>query len=142
MFRDFAVVAFALASLCVVGCKKAPPAGVAAEVNGQPITTAELEKIYASQAAQQPPSSNADIITAQKLELLGTIITSEILQQRAEKLGLTAVDADVDTDFNQKKAPYTKEDFDKLLSERHMSEANLRKQSRRDLTINKLITKE
>jgi len=142
MLRHFAAVAAAVAAMSLGACKKAPPAGIAAEVNGHAITMAELEKIYATQAAQQPPTANPDLITAQKLDLLGTLITSEIMWQRAEKLGLTAVDADVDADFASKKAPYTKEEFDKLLADRHMSADDLRTQIRRDLTINKLINKE
>jgi len=142
MSRYFAVFAAVLAAFSLVSCKKSPPAGVAAEVNGHAITTAELEKIYASQAAQQPPTSNADVIMQQKLDLLTSLITSEIMLQKAEKLGLTAVDSDVDTDFNSKKAPYTKEEFEKLLADRHMTAADLRAQIRRDLTISKLINKE
>jgi len=142
MFRNLAVFGVSLAVFALGACKKAPPSGIAAEVNGQAITTAELEKIYSSQAAQQPSTSNEDVIMAQKLELLDTLINSQIMLQRAEKLGLTAVDADVDTDFNNKKAPYTKEEFDKLLADRHMTTDDLRTQIRHDLTINKLINKE
>jgi peptidyl-prolyl cis-trans isomerase SurA len=142
MSRYSAVLVAALAALSLASCKKSPPAGVAAEVNGHAITTAELEKIYASQAAQQPPTSNADVILSQKLDLLSSLITSEIMLQKAEKLGLTAVDADVDSDFNSKKAPYTKEEFEKLLADRHLTAADLRTQIRRDLTISKLINKE
>ena len=54
---------------------------------------------------------------SQKLELLNSMITSEIMRQRAEKLGLTAVDADVETEFNKMRAPYTKEEFDKQLAD-------------------------
>ena len=142
MLRKSAVFAAALAAFSLVSCKKSPPAGVAAEVNGHAITTAELEKIYSMQAAQQPATSNADVIMAQKLDLLGSLINNEIMLQKAEKLGLTAVDADVDTDFNNKKAPYTKEEFEKLMADRHMTAADLRTQIRRDLTITKLINKE
>jgi peptidyl-prolyl cis-trans isomerase SurA len=142
MSRYFAVFVAALAAFSLASCKKSPPAGVAAEVNGHAITTAELEKIYATQAAQQPSTSNPDVIMAQKLDLLGSLVTSEIMLQKAEKLGLTAVDADVDTDFNNKKAPYTKEEFEKLLADRHMTASDLRAQIRRDLTITKLMNKE
>jgi len=142
MFRDFTVFAAAFAALALGACKKAPPTGIAADVNGHAITMAELEKIYSMQAAQQPPTSNPDIIMAQKLDLLGTMINSEIMMQRAERLGLTAVDADVEADFNNKKAPYTKEEFEKLLADKHMSAEDLKKELRLDLTINKLINKE
>jgi len=62
--------------------------------------------------------------------------------QRAEKLGLTAVDADVEAEFNKMKSPYTKEDFDKQLAAKHLSVDDLKGQIRRDLTVNKLINKE
>lgn len=142
MSRYVAVLVAALSALSLGSCKKSVPAGLAALVNGHAITTAELEKIYATQAAQPPPTSNPDVIMAQKLDLLGSLITSEIMLQKAEALGLTAVDADVDTDFNSKKAPYTKEEFEKLLKDRHLTATDLRGQIRRDLTINKLINKE
>ena len=58
---------------------------------------------------------------AQKLELLGSLINSEIMLQRAEKLGLLAADADVEAEFNEMKAPYTKEEFDKQLRDRNMT---------------------
>jgi peptidyl-prolyl cis-trans isomerase SurA len=62
--------------------------------------------------------------------------------QQAEKLGLTATDADIDTEVNKSRAPYTKDEFDKKLAERHMTMEDLRAQLRRELTINKLINRE
>ena len=50
-----------------------------------------------------------------KLETLRALIDNEILLQRAEKAGLIAVDADVEAKFNQLRAPYTEEDFQKQL---------------------------
>jgi peptidyl-prolyl cis-trans isomerase SurA len=74
--------------------------------------------------------------------MLGNLITNEIMLQRAERLGLTAVDADIDTEFNKLKAPYTKEEFEKKLEERHMTADDLKAQIRRELTVSKLINKE
>jgi peptidyl-prolyl cis-trans isomerase SurA len=138
---NYAVGAVA-AVLALAGCKSSkPPAGVAAEVNGHAITFSELEKTFQTQ--QQPSEgSNEDQVMSNKLELLNSLITSEIMLQRAEKAGLTAVDADVDTEFNKMKAPFTKEEFDRKLSERHMSADDLKAQLRRDLTVNKLVNKE
>src|SRR5262249_29961847 len=124
------------------GCSQKPPANVAAKVNNRAITFAELEKVYQSQFPQTTEGSSEDQITSQKLELLGSLINSEIMLQRAEKLGLMAVDADVDTEFNKMKAPYTKEEFDKQLAARKMTVDDLKSQLRRDLTIQKLINKE
>jgi peptidyl-prolyl cis-trans isomerase SurA len=142
MFRPFVLFVAVLAALASVSCKHTPPANVAAEVNGQPITDAELNKIYATQYPQNVERSNEDQVMSNKLEVLNSMITSEIMRQRAEKLGLTAVDADVETELNKMKAPYTKEEFDKQLAARHMTVDDLRAQVRRDLTVNKLINKE
>jgi peptidyl-prolyl cis-trans isomerase SurA len=142
MFRPFVLFLAVLAALASVSCKHTPPADVAAEVNGQSITDRELDKIYQTQYPQNVERSNEDQMMSNKLEVLNSMITSEIMRQRAEKLGLTAVDADVDAELNKMKSPYTKEEFDKQLAARHMTMDDLRGQVRRDLTVNKLINKE
>lgn len=131
-----------LGAVSLTCCKKSPPANVAAEVNNRAITYAELEKTYQSQYPQAPEGSSEDQVTSQKLDLLSNLITNEIMLQRAEKLGLMAVDADVDTEINKMKAPYTKEEFERQLAARKMTIEDLRSQLRRDLTIQKLINKE
>jgi peptidyl-prolyl cis-trans isomerase SurA len=138
-YRVFALTVLATAALG--SCKRAAPANVAAEVNNHPITYAELEKTYQSQPQTQEGSSE-DQVMSDKLNVLSNLITSEILLERAEKLGLMAVDADVETEFNKMKAPYTKEEFEKQLAARKMTVDDLKSQLRRDLTIQKLINKE
>src|SRR5438477_12228341 len=108
MFRTSC--AGAVLALCILapGCKKSPPADVAATVNNRVITYAELDKLYQSQGPAPAEASSADQVTAQKLELLRSLIDSEIMLQRAEKQGLLAGDADVETKLNELRAPYTK----------------------------------
>jgi peptidyl-prolyl cis-trans isomerase SurA len=142
MKRKLVFLAAVLAALPGMSCKHAPPAGVAAEVNNHAITYAELDKTYQSQFSQPVEGSSEDQVMTQKLEVLSSLITNEIMLQRAEKLGLTAVDADVTTEFNKMKAPYTKEEFERQLTERKMTVDDLKSQIRRDLTVNKLINKE
>jgi peptidyl-prolyl cis-trans isomerase SurA len=142
MNRHIVVFLAGLAALCQLSCKHKVPAGVAAEVNGYAITTAYLDKIYQSQYPEPIAQSNDDQVLATRLDLLGRLITNEIMWQRAEKLGITATDADVDTEVNKSRAPYTKDEFDKKLGERHMTMDDLRTQVRRDLTITKLINHE
>ena len=141
MQRQF-VLLTAIAVLTCASCKHTPPANVAAEVNGHAITNDELNKIYQSQYPQTVERSNEDQVLSNKLEVLNSMITNEIMLQRAEKLGLTAVDADVEAEFNKMKAPYTKEEFEKQVAARHMTVEDLRAQIRRELTVNKLINKE
>ena len=101
MPRNIFVVLCAVATaVFVAGCAKAPPANVAATVNGRPVTYAELEKQF---QVQFPPSgggsagqgsssapTNDDQVQFQKLEILRSLIDSEIMLQRAEKSNLLA----------------------------------------------------
>ncbi len=125
------------------GCKKSPPANVAATVNNRVITHADLDKQYTIQF-QSEPGANAseDLVVSQKLEVLRTLIDNEIMLQRAEKLGLMAVDADVESKFNELKALSTQEEFQKQLAARKMTVEELKAQLRRDLSIQKLFNKE
>jgi len=142
MKRLLVFVAAVFAAFFQLSCKKAPPANVAAMVNNHAITNAELDKVYDSQYPQPAEGSNEDQVLIQKLEVLSNLINNEILLQQSTKLGLMAVDADVETELNKMKAPYTKEEFEKQLESRKMSIDDLKSQLRRDLTIQKLINKE
>jgi len=124
------------------GCNRAAPANVAATVNGRAITYAELDKQYQSQFAAPGERASDDQVEIQRLEVLRTLIDSEIMLQRAEKMGLMAVDADVEAKFNELKAPYTQEEFQKQLNARKMTVEDLKVQLRRDLSVQKLFNKE
>lgn len=124
------------------GCKRASQANVAAEVNSRPVTHADLEKQVKIQFPTMAPEANEDLIANQKLDVLRSMIDNEIMLQRAEKLGLMAVDADVDAKFNELKAPYTQEEFQKQLDARKITAQELKLQVRRDLSIQKLLNKE
>jgi len=126
----------------VAGCHKGAPAGVAATVNNHSITFADLEKNYKMQPMANPEGISADEIQIQKLDLLGKMIEAEIMLQRAEKLGLLVTDADVEAKFNELKAPYTVEEFNKQLTSRNMTVGDLKTQLRKDLSIQKLLNKE
>jgi peptidyl-prolyl cis-trans isomerase SurA len=128
--------------LLPTGCKRSQSANVAATVNNRVITYAELDKNFQSQFTSASDASSEDQVMIQKLELLRNLIDNEIMLQRAEKMGLMAVDADVETKFNELKAPYTKEEFEKQLQNRKMTVDDLKSQLRRDLSIQKLFNKE
>ncbi len=128
--------------LAASGCKRSPSAGVAALVNNRAITYSELEKNQQFQMLATSDRSSEDQINIQKLEILRTLIDNEILLQRAEKLGLMAVEADVDAKFNEFRAPYTQEEFQRQLQNRKMTAEDLKTQLRRELSIQKLINKE
>jgi peptidyl-prolyl cis-trans isomerase SurA len=136
------VLAVSLGSLVLAGCKKTPPANVAATVNGRPITYADVDKQLELQFAGAQDRPTGDELNIRKLEMLRTLVDGEIMLQRAEKLSLMATDADVDAKVNELKAPYTKEEFQRQLDMRKMSLDDLRLQVRRQLSVDKLMNKE
>jgi peptidyl-prolyl cis-trans isomerase SurA len=131
-----------LAAIVMSSCNRSAPANVAAMVNGRAITYADLEKQYQSQFATPNYKESDDQIQIQKLEVLRTLIDGEVMLQRAEKQGLMATDADVEAKYNELKAPYTQEEFQKQLNARKLTTEDLKAQLRRDLSVNKLFNKE
>lgn len=126
----------------VAGCHRSPSADVVATVNGKEILRSELERNYKIQLGdnpQKPSEQEADIL---RLNVLQKMIQSEILQQRAAKLNLTASDEDVNAKLTEIKAPYTEEQFSNLLKQRNMTLDDLKRDIRRQLTETKLINKE
>ena len=134
--------ALGLLGVALTSCKTSVSSDVAATVNGRPITYPDLERQMATQGPDTLGSQTGDQALEYKLETLRALIDNEILLQRAEKAGLIAVDADVEAKFNQLRAPYTQEDFQKQLKVRQMSEADFKAQLRKDLSIEKLFNKE
>jgi peptidyl-prolyl cis-trans isomerase SurA len=124
------------------GCKKSVPPNVAATVNGRAVTHAELDKQFGRSFPSQPESMSPDQVQFQKLELLRVMIDEEIMLQRAEKLGLIATDAEVDAKFNEIRAPYTQEEFQKQLDAQKLTVEELKSKLRRDLSVEKLVNKE
>lgn len=124
------------------GCKRTPPATVAATVNSRPITYSDIDRQFQFQFAGGQDRPPDDQTTIQRLEILRSLVDNEVMLQRAEKLGLMATDADVEQKFNELKSPYTQEEFQKQLNARKMSVEDLRAQVRKDLSVAKLFNKE
>jgi peptidyl-prolyl cis-trans isomerase SurA len=123
-------------------CKKAHDRNLAAVVNGYKITYDELGKYYRSQTQGSAEKPDEEQVTLMKLNLLRELIDNQIMLQRAERLGLMAVDSDVDAKLTELKAPYTQEEFEKQLKSRGMTVDEMRNELRRTLSIQKLFNKE
>src|SRR5271156_4751569 len=131
-----------LLSLSLTACKRATSDNVAATVNDRTITYGDLDKQFQAQFTASAERPSDDQMVIQKLEVLRTLIDNEIMLQRAEKLGLMATDADVESRFAELKAPYTQEEFQRQLSSRKMSADDMKAQLKRDLSMTKLLNKE
>lgn len=134
-----------LLAFCAVlaGCRaSAHGADVMAKVNGHYITRSEVDKYYENQSANSPQKPTGEQADSLRLNILKQLIDQEIMMQRAEKLGLLATDEEVDRKLNELKAPYTQEQFTQKLKDSHMSLDDLRRDLRRNLTIDKVLNKE
>ncbi|WP_238324662.1 SurA N-terminal domain-containing protein [Pseudacidobacterium ailaaui] len=139
------MAAVGIASLAIAaawGCHRAHGPDVVATVNGKPIMRAEVEQLYQNNlgdSQQQPSKEQADIV---RLNIIRQLIDEEILMQRAAKLNLTATDEEVDNQLNELKAPFTQEEFNRRLAEKHLTLEDLKRQIRRSKTEDKLLNKE
>lgn len=138
----FVLTAVSCLLIVAPACRRTTSPDVAATVNTRALTFKDLEKQYKRQFPNQPEGTPQDQIQMQKLELLRVMIDEEIMLQRAEKLGLIATDAEVDARYNEIRAPYTQEEFQKQLDARQMTLEELRTQLRRDMSVEKLFNKE
>jgi peptidyl-prolyl cis-trans isomerase SurA len=135
------VSAFLLVGLSA--CSRNSSGGdVMASINGRKIYRSEVDKYYANQTAgsdQQPAGEQA---VSLRLSILNELIETEILMQRAEKLGLLATDEEVDRKLNEIKSPYTAEEFNKRLQDKNLSLDDFKRDLRRSLTRDKVLNKE
>lgn len=115
---------------------------VMAKVNSYKILRSEVDKTYNAQIAGSPQKPSLTEEEALRLNVLDQIIYNQLQLQKAEKLGIVATDDEVESKFNQAKAPYSQEQFQKLLKDRSFSEDDYKLEIRRNLTIDKLLNKE
>ncbi len=136
-------VLLSLAALFVVAsCEKPISSDVAATVNGRSISYTSLDRAIAIQFPASNQKVTLDQTVQLRLEVLRVLIDQEVMMQRAEKEGLLASDSDVEAKFNEYKAPHTKEELEKEFEKRKMTEADFKAELRRQLSVDKLFSKE
>lgn len=131
-----------LGMLAGAGCKGRGAGGdVIAKVNGRNILRPDIEKYYRNQTEGQPEPA-PDQAQGLRLSILHELIENEMLVQRAEKLGLMATDAEVDSKLNEIKAPFAGDEFDKRLKDRGVTLEEIKHDLRRTITVDKVLNKE
>ena len=70
-----------------------------ASINGRKIYRSEVDKYYANQTAGSDQQPTGEQAVSLRLSILNELVETEILMQRAEKLGLLATDEEVDRVF-------------------------------------------
>jgi peptidyl-prolyl cis-trans isomerase SurA len=136
--------AAALALALGAGCKqKAQPApDVWAVVNGQEIKRDDVDKYYRTRVSPEGQEPSQEEALSLKLNVLDELINNEILLERAKKLNLEASDGEVEDKFTELKSPYTEDEFQRQLKERGVSVDDLKRDLRRQLSIQKLLNRE
>ena len=142
-------VALALAAVVSgASCDSLIPDGerLAASVNGERITFADLERYEAIQtlggrAAAQTLDPEQEQL--QRLTMLRELVDQRLLLQRADAQGLMAADAEVEAVVARYRVPYkTPEEFDEHLAAAGIDPAELRVEIRRQLTVERLLARE
>ena len=124
-------------------CSGDPGNEFVAEVNGYRITEAEFSRYIETQVPDLSQPASPDQAGMLRLTVLREVIDRHIMLQRAERLGLRAVDAEVEVRLDDYRAPYpTDEQFEKHLDERGLTREELRIEFQRTLTIEKLLARE
>ena len=140
----FSTLAVLVCIASLAGCQR-KGSDVVARVNGKNIPRADLEKYYQSRVAAEPQQAQ-QLDGAQsesiRLNVLNELVASEILMQRAEKLGLLATDDEVNQRLTEMRSPYTAEQFQKTLKDRGLTEDDLKRNIRVNLTEQKVFNKE
>jgi len=117
-------------------------ADVWAVVNGTEIKRDEVEKYYKSQVNPEAQEPSQEEALSLKLNVIEQLINNEILLERAKKLNLEASDGEVEDKFTELKSPFTEEEFQRKLKDGGMTVDDLKRDLRRQLSIQKLLNRE
>jgi len=120
----------------------APPASpnVWATVGERQISRDEVEKAYRREAAPQQPSQEEAL--GGKLTLLNEMIVQELLLAKARELKIELSDTELDNAYAEAKKNITEDQFQKELSSRGLTPADMRDSLRRDMLANKVMERE
>ncbi|HTZ46766.1 MAG TPA: peptidylprolyl isomerase [Verrucomicrobiae bacterium] len=126
------------------GCNKqeSHSPDVWAVVNGTEIRKDEVEKYYKTRINPEAQETSPEEILSRKLDVTEQLINNEILLERAKKLNLEASDGEVEDKFTELKSGYTEDEFQRKLKDGGMSVDDLKKDLRRQLSIQKLLNRE
>jgi peptidyl-prolyl cis-trans isomerase SurA len=126
------------------GCQQAErhSPDVWAVVNGTEIKRDEVEKYYKTRINPESQGTSPEDVLSGKLNVVEQLIYDEILLERAKKLNLEASDGEVEDKFTELKSGYTEDEFQRKLKDGGTTVEDLKKDLRRQLSIQKLLNRE
>lgn len=136
-----------LALALLAGACRSTPATPAASadawavVDGREIKRDEVEKTYRRTAQEGANPSDEEQATA-KLGILNELIVQDLLIAKARTLKIELADTDIDKAFEEGKKNITPEAFEKSLSGRNLTTADMREALRKDMLAQKVVEQE
>lgn len=151
-FKLLAIAVLAVASLGIISCgppaqtgnnQSTEPTGSAATVNGKAISLAEVERAAKQQAGDQWSKLSPLELAQARLQVLQTLIQTEVMYQKAEAEKTIPDDGEITTALNKFKTESGKsaEEFQKEMEKAGETEATFRERIKKELAINKLVEK-
>jgi peptidyl-prolyl cis-trans isomerase SurA len=138
------LTALCLATACRSTQAPAPPPvspDAQAVVNGKEITRDDVEKTFRRTGNPAQPLSDEEA-TAAKIGILDELIMEEILMAKAPALKIEVTESDVDKAYTEAKQGITDEVYQKELTTRNLTSADMRDRLRRELLTRKVIEQE
>lgn len=140
--------ALVLATLAACRSTPATPSTLAtvsadtwAVVDGREIRRDDVEKAYRRIAQVSPALSDDEALTA-KLTLLNDFIVQDILLAKARELKIELPESELDTAYAEARKSVSEEAFQKELSLRNLTAADMRDSLRRELLAQKVVERE
>jgi len=138
---------FVAAALALPDLASAQVTGLAARVNGRPITNERLERFFEEYAAEKGRNVAAirqpDTFKRLKREALEALVEQEVLYQEAERRRLTATEAEAEQAVAVLRAQFTKPgSFGRRLQRGGFDERSYREYVRRQLSIRRVLDQE
>src|SRR6266542_1691684 len=134
--RSLALSAFLLAGV-LAGAELVEK--ILARVNDRLITNSEFQRrVTAASHAPQASSDSAQI----KREVLEDLIKEKLLEERAKEMSVSASDEEIETAVERVKRQYnlaTDQEFDAALASSNMTRADLKRQMRQTIILQKVI---
>ena len=134
------------ALLAFASCREPEGTQLAAEVNGERITYADLKRYEISRLQDlrsSPGSQDAQQALLQRMGLLRELVDQRVLLQRADAQGLAVADRDVEAALERHRlASGTPAEFREFLEGAGVDLREFREELRRQLAVEKLLNRE
>jgi parvulin-like peptidyl-prolyl isomerase len=113
---------------------------VMANVNGTVIYRKSVREVVQGVIALEDAPPDAANVAKLATDALDSLIALELLYQESQARGVTVSDADVDAEIGRARAHFPDaHSFDTALKERGMTQADLRRDTRKTMAVNRLL---